>query len=153
MGIGENTMETTTFDVEGYIEIKQPEDDDLMKQAKELLPGIYRDDNLLGIIGNEEGEPVRVVKVNGKVLDLERSLKVADHSPDGFSWGYWGSGPAQAAFAILQHVFGDDFAKENTQRFKFDVIGNQEIDKPFNIKVAVTRNGDQGEFSFVKKVE
>jgi len=146
-------METTAFDVEGYIEVKKPEDDDLMKKAKELSPGICQDDNLLGVIGNEEGEPVRVVKVNGKVLDLEKSLKVADHSPDGFNWGYGGSGPAQAAFAILQHIFGDGFAKENTQRFKSDVIATQEIDKPFKVKVTVTRNGDQGDFSFVKKVE
>ena len=30
-------------------------------------------------------------------LSLEKSLKVVDHSPDGFQWGYNGSGPAQLA--------------------------------------------------------
>lgn len=35
-------------------------------------------------------------------LDLRR------HSPDGFEWGYAGSGPAQLALAILAHHLGDD---------------------------------------------
>lgn len=41
------------------------------------------------------------VWANGKPLSLERSLKVFNHSPSGFSWGYGGSGPAQLALAIL----------------------------------------------------
>ena len=31
-----------------------------------------------------------------------------NHSPDGFNWGYGGSGPAQLALAILAHHLGDD---------------------------------------------
>ena len=34
-------------------------------------------------------------------LPLEPSLKLANHSPTGFSWGYYGSGPAQLALALL----------------------------------------------------
>lgn len=34
-------------------------------------------------------------------LPLKPSLKLANHSPTGFSWGYWGSGPAQLALALL----------------------------------------------------
>ena len=41
------------------------------------------------------------VWANGKPLSPERSLKVFNHSPSGFSWGYGGSGPAQLALAIL----------------------------------------------------
>lgn len=41
------------------------------------------------------------VRVDGTILELEPSLKVYNHSPDGFSWGYAGSGPAQLALAIL----------------------------------------------------
>ena len=37
-------------------------------------------------------------------LSLEKSLKVVDHSPDGFQWGYLGSGPAQLAAAILNET-------------------------------------------------
>ncbi len=32
-------------------------------------------------------------------------LDLANHSPDGFSWGYGGSGPAQLALAILADHF------------------------------------------------
>lgn len=34
-----------------------------------------------------------------KVLPL--CLQYVDHSPTGFEWGYYGSGPSQLAFAIL----------------------------------------------------
>lgn len=47
-----------------------------------------------------------------------------NHSPDGFEWGYGGSGPAQLALAILAHHLGDDQeALRFYQRFKFAVIG------------------------------
>lgn len=42
-----------------------------------------------------------------KILDKEPSLELADHSPDGFSWGYMGSGAAQLALALLFDVTGD----------------------------------------------
>lgn len=41
------------------------------------------------------------VLVDGHPLPLAPSLAVANHSPDGFAWGYGGSGPAQLALAIL----------------------------------------------------
>ncbi len=34
-------------------------------------------------------------------LPLEPSLKLRNHSPTGFEWGYGGSGPAQLALALL----------------------------------------------------
>jgi hypothetical protein len=52
-------------------------------------------------------EPRRtVVTVNGRVLDAR--LDLADHSPDGFEWGYSGSGPAQLALALLADALGND---------------------------------------------
>lgn len=51
------------------------------------------------------------------------SQMVRYHSPDGFEWGYGGSGPAQLALALLIDVIGDpDEAEELYQRFKFDVV-------------------------------
>ena len=44
------------------------------------------------------------VVMDGVVLDHRPSLRVANHSPDGFAWGYQGSGPAQLALAILLNV-------------------------------------------------
>jgi len=40
------------------------------------------------------------ITVKGDVLNLEASLKVVNHSPTGFAWGYGGSGPAQLALAL-----------------------------------------------------
>ena len=34
------------------------------------------------------------VMLNGKLLNPVASQKVYNHSPDGFNWGYCGSGPA-----------------------------------------------------------
>lgn len=41
------------------------------------------------------------VRVDGKPLDPAPSQAVWNHSPDGFAWGYGGSGPAQLALAVL----------------------------------------------------
>jgi hypothetical protein len=35
-------------------------------------------------------------------------LDLANHSPDGFAWGYHGSGPAQLALALLADALEDD---------------------------------------------
>ena len=42
-----------------------------------------------------------VVKFDGVALSPVPSQRVWNHSPDGFAWGYSGSGPAQLALAIL----------------------------------------------------
>ena len=42
------------------------------------------------------------------ILKPERSQRVKNHSPDGFNWGYAGSGPAQLALAILLEVTNDE---------------------------------------------
>lgn len=41
------------------------------------------------------------VRIDGNLLTPAASQKLSNHSPDGFSWGYAGSGPAQLALAIL----------------------------------------------------
>ena len=62
-----------------------------------------------------------IVTVNGDLLDLR--LDLHNHSPDGFEWGYCGSGPAQLALAILADHLGDDEQALNLcQRFKWVVI-------------------------------
>jgi len=45
------------------------------------------------------------------------------HSPDGFEWGYVGSGPADLAYAILREFFGEgegtiELAQKYYQEFK-----------------------------------
>ena len=47
------------------------------------------------------------VETEGYELPLEPSLKLFNHSPDGFQWGYQGSGCAQLALAILLDLTED----------------------------------------------
>lgn len=77
--------------------------------------------------GSRSGElGRRVVLVDGNVLHLaELGRDEARHSPDGFEWGYGGSGPAELARAILVTVLQGDRAVRTPacyQRFKWDVV-------------------------------
>jgi hypothetical protein len=49
----------------------------------------------------EIGDQPYVVTRNGEAFDPAPSVKVWNHSGGQFSWGYWGSGCAQLALAIL----------------------------------------------------
>jgi hypothetical protein len=62
------------------------------------------------------------VTVDGEALDPRYDLLSA--SPQGFEWGYGGSGPAQLAVAILAEAYSDEFAVEHHQRFKRTVVAN-----------------------------
>ena len=68
----------------------------------------------------------RTVKVidgeKEKTLNPRASQRVANHSPDGFNWGYGGSGPAQLALAILLEVTNKDVALRFYQDFKWAYI-------------------------------
>jgi len=50
--------------------------------------------------------------------------RIVKHSPDGFEWGYGGSGPADLALNILAAYIGREKAEENGlyQEFKWDFI-------------------------------
>lgn len=48
------------------------------------------------------------VFVNGYELSPARSRTVMNHSPDGFAWGYLGSGPSQLALALLLEAGVDE---------------------------------------------
>jgi len=62
-----------------------------------------------------------IVTVNGELLELRLDLR--NHSPDGFDWGYGGSGPGQLALAMLADHLGDvEEALNLYQRFKWAVI-------------------------------
>ena len=60
------------------------------------------------------------------------SLKVRNHSPTGFEWGYLGSGPAQLALALLLDFTGDRRLSERMyQDFKCRVVArwsNDDVD-------------------------
>jgi len=66
-----------------------------------------------------EGNKERDVWLDGIYLSPKRSQKVWNHSPDGFNWGYGGSGPAQLALAIMLELTGKP---DGYQDFKWKVI-------------------------------
>lgn len=81
-------------------------------------------------------EKTRRVFVNNRELRPERSLKVYNHSPDGFAWGYAGSGPAQLALAILLYAgFKRDVVVALYQIFKEEYVANWKGD--FSVEIDV----------------
>lgn len=71
--------------------------------------------------GYWSGPYAKVVEVDGIPLKPRNDLR--DHSPNGFNWGYAGSGPAQLALAILADFLDDDAqAQMLYQAFKWKVI-------------------------------
>jgi hypothetical protein len=67
---------------------------------------------------------------SGKTRGLPPRYDLRNHSPDGFAWGYGGSGPSQLALAILADHFGDDEkALRSYQDFKFWRIAPQKSDR------------------------
>lgn len=62
---------------------------------------------------------------NGKPLSPKASLNIYPHSPDGFNWGYGGSGPAQLALALLYNATHDkQLALDNYQAFKWSFVAH-----------------------------
>ena len=65
-------------------------------------------------------------------IPLGDSLKLRNHSPDGFEYGYHGSGPAQTALAILLDLCGEKKALSYYQKFKREVIANLSRKEPIH---------------------
>lgn len=64
----------------------------------------------------------RNVWLNGEFLSPTKSQAVFNHSPDGFAWGYSGSGPAQLALAVLLEFTDAETAQLLHQYFKTQFI-------------------------------
>lgn len=68
---------------------------------------------------------VVIVEADGSTTQLkpDRSKAVKNHSPDGFNWGYSGSGPGQLALALLLEVTDNEaVAPRYYQDFKTHFI-------------------------------
>lgn len=90
------------------------------------------------ITGNAK---TRDVFIEGIKLSPAQSLKVLNKSPDGFAWGYAGSGPSQLAIAILLALTGNEkFAKRHYQDFKDLYITKLSIDKDFELDINDVNN-------------
>ena len=84
---------------------------------------------------------VLVYPLDGEPYQLRH---IVYHSPDGFAWGYGGSGPADLALSILADHLGECSAGEDPwlgnpqcwryyQPFKFDFVANWPMDVPFEL--------------------
>jgi len=60
----------------------------------------------------------------GAWRELPLRLDLWAHSPSGFEWGYGGSGPAQAALAIVASRVNGVVAIEVHQEFKWAVVAD-----------------------------
>jgi hypothetical protein len=96
-----------------------------MKSGKRKIEGIV------------ESGGFRFLYVDDQECSLDVSLKFRNHSPDGFNWGYSGSGPAQAALAILLECRPYREALAFYQQFKEDFIAKQKKDEAFEVEVDI----------------
>lgn len=80
------------------------------------------------------GESVsKTVWLDEVELSPEKSQKVKNHSPDGFNWGYGGSGPSQLALAVMLELFPQRIALKKYQTFKFNTIAILPVGSDFEI--------------------
>jgi hypothetical protein len=70
------------------------------------------------------GCTVTIEQEGAQVRSLSTYYGKVSHSPDGFEWGYEGSGPAQLAFAMVYHATGQDeeLAFRTYQQFKRQIV-------------------------------
>lgn len=70
--------------------------------------------------------------------NLPLYLGEVNHSPTGFEWGYYGSGPSQLAYAIVRYLFGKMLVDQDIARrvaescymdFKREFIGDIHADE------------------------
>lgn len=86
----------------------------------------------------------RAVYLNGELLNPEKSLKLRNHSPNGFNWGYGGSGPSQLSLAVLLEMLPEEKALELYQEFKWAIIAHL-TQESFSVRVHIQK--------FLKSVE
>lgn len=79
----------------------------------------------------------RRVWLNGRELHPARSQKIRNHSPDGFAWGYGGSGPAQLALAVLIELIGPTKAQAHYQQFKDEQLAALDMQGSFEATFSI----------------
>lgn len=84
----------------------QPDDDHLP------LPIAYRGRR------TAQGTLVEAQQPSGRWIGLDPRFDLRQHSPDGFEWGYGGSGPAQLALALAASRLPGELASTVYQRLK-----------------------------------
>jgi len=105
----------------------------LTEYQKSVLLGATREITVRGI------SETRQVFVNGEELHPEPSQAIRNHSPDGFAWGYSGSGCSQLALALLLHELNDkELAQRFYQQFKSHFVSALPFGKDFEHKLVLS---------------
>lgn len=102
----------------------------------------------LSVVGIQDGRGPRLFTVdrNDFVTELHPT---GERSPDGFNWGYDGSGPAETSIAILRHTHGDEIASDNNAVRGLTTSVISKVDSTFVISGSdVTQGAQNPEFSF-----
>jgi hypothetical protein len=76
-----------------------------------------------------------VVYLDGEYLSPKHSQGIFNHSPDGFSWGYNGSGPSQLALAVLLKICDKGIAVAQYKQFREKVIALLPKESGFDIEI------------------
>lgn len=81
------------------------------------------------------------IVTNGDGKEISPRFDIINHSHTGFCWGYYGSGPAQLALAILcDYLKDDERATLLYQRFKDRVIARLPRDENFVLSDELIEN-------------
>jgi len=92
---------------------------DIAYKGKRFVDGDYSSDNIV-LFTHDGGK-------NWEELDW--GLKWINHSPTGLNWGYYGSGCAQLAFAILMDFYQTFYLFEEEKAYKFLRDGKYQLFK------------------------
>ena len=67
------------------------------------------------------GCEVYVCENHEKMMEHRPLKHLVVHSPDGYEWGYYGSGPADLSLSILADYFGEDPSHKELYQGHFDI--------------------------------
>lgn len=79
--------------------------------------------------GRRSPNPLVIVCYEDITHEMFTLKHIERHSPDGFEWGYNGSGPADLALSILNDAVGKEVADQYYMEFKAEVIAHLPIFK------------------------
>jgi hypothetical protein len=92
--------------------------------------------NTVGYLGDKDRNVFFVAR-RDPPRALNPRFDLANHSPDGFNWGYGGSGPAQLALAICADALEGDQARALRvyMDFKWKVVTKLETGRPWQMTI------------------
>ena len=88
------------------------------------------------VLSTRLGYPDLMLMINGVRVYPQYSQGVRNHSPDGFQCGYGGSGPAQAALAILLFKTSKELAQKHYQAFKWEFVARWRADTAYEVDIS-----------------